>query len=72
MDHINVYFSSVFETQIRKNLNRDYKIHLTEFNEFKILFNRGMQDQFFFVLDWRELEWTKKGVTLYVGKTKSF
>ena len=33
-------------------MNRDYKIHLTESNEFKILFNRDMQDYFYSVLDY--------------------
>ena len=34
-------------------------INLIESNEFKILFNRGMQDYFFSVLHSRELEWPK-------------
>ena len=72
MDHIKVYCSIVFETKIKQNLNRDHKIHLIESNEFKILFNRGMQDQCLSVLDCRQLEWPKNEVTQYIRKTKSF
>ena len=71
MDHIKVYCPSVFQIKGRQNLNRDYKVNLIESNEFKILFNKDMRDQFFSVLDCWELERPKKEITQYSGKTKS-